>query len=237
MPSIRRIPLAVPWSLRRRLYNWHPGRAQRWRATPGLERLAGDRAALTFDDGPGSDATPQVLDQLEQLGIGATFFVLGAEVRGAPELAQRIVADGHELGLHGFAHPRYDMLDAEQARADLEQGLEAIESATGVRPIWFRPPYGKLSEASHEVCVSLGLKVAYWSAWGLDWEDVGAETIAAETISSLRPGAIVLLHDTARYGRRDSARPTAEALPAIVARGRRLGLSWTSLTEATHAPV
>jgi peptidoglycan-N-acetylglucosamine deacetylase len=234
---MRRIPLAVPWALRRRLYNWHPGRAGRWRATPGLERLSGARAALTFDDGPGADATPRVLDQLGQLGVSATFFVLGAEVRAAPELAQRIAADGHELGLHGFAHPRYDLLNAEEARADLEQGLEAIESATGVRPTWFRPPYGKLSETSHQVCVSLGLKVAYWSAWGLDWEDVGADTIAAETISALRPGAIVLLHDTARYGRRGSARPTADALPAIVAHGRALGLSWTSLTEATHAPA
>lgn len=234
---MRRIPLAVPWALRRRLYNWHPGRAARWRATPGLERLSGERAALTFDDGPGADATPTVLDQLGQLGVGATFFVLGAEVREAPELAQRIVADGHELGLHGFAHPRYDLLSAEEARADLEQGLEAIESATGVRPIWFRPPYGKLSETSHQVCVSLGLKVAYWSAWGLDWEDVGADTIAAETIPALRPGTIVLLHDTARYGRREHAQPTADALPAIVAHGRRLGLEWANLTEATHAPA
>jgi peptidoglycan/xylan/chitin deacetylase (PgdA/CDA1 family) len=229
----RRIPIAVPWVLRRRLYNWHPGRAQRWEELPGLQRVSGDRAVLTFDDGPGPDATPRVLDELGRLGVTATFFVLGAEVRGAPELAQRIVAGGHELGLHGFAHPRYDLLTAEQAREDLEQGLEAIESATGVRSSWFRPPYGKLSAVSHQVCLSMDLKIAYWSAWGLDWEEIGSAAISAEVTSELGSGAIVLLHDTARYGRRPSARATADALPAIVRCGEASGLTWTTISGAS----
>jgi peptidoglycan/xylan/chitin deacetylase (PgdA/CDA1 family) len=232
-PSRRRIPIAVPWFVRRRLYNWHPGRAERWDRFPGLQRVSGDRAVLTFDDGPGPDATPRVLDELERLGVSATFFVLGAEVRAAPELAQRILAAGHELGLHGFEHPRYDLLSEEQARADLEQGLEAIESATGVRPSWFRPPYGKLSEASHQVCLAMNLEIAYWSAWGLDWEEIGSDAISAEVTSELAGGTIVLLHDTARYGRRSSAVATADALAAIVTSGRRAGLSWTTLSGAT----
>lgn len=237
MPVGRRIPIAVPWALRRRLYNWHPSRARRWRALPGLERLAGERVVLTFDDGPGADATPQVLDQLDRLGVAATFFVLGAEVLREPELARRIVADGHELGLHGFAHPRYDLLSAEQARADLEQGLEAIENTTGIRPSWFRPPYGKLSEASHQACVALDLKIVYWSTWGLDWEEIGASAICSEVTTNLTSGAIILLHDTARYGRRLSAQATAQALRPIVTHGERLGLTWTTLTDATHAPI
>ena len=229
----RRIPIAVPWFVRRRLYNWHPGRADRWDSLPGLQRVSGDRAVLTFDDGPGPDATPRVLDELDRLGVGATFFVLGAEVRKAPELAQRILAAGHELGLHGFAHPRYDLLSAEQARADLEQGLEAIESATGVRPSWFRPPYGKLSDASHQVCLAMNLKIAYWSAWGLDWEEIGPDAISAEVTSELAGGTIVLLHDTAHYGRRSSAAATADSLAAIVTSGQRAGLRWTTLSGAT----
>jgi peptidoglycan-N-acetylglucosamine deacetylase len=190
--------------------------------------------ALTFDDGPGPDATPQVLNQLDRLGVAATFFVLGAEVLREPELARRIVADGHELGLHGLAHPRFDLLSAEQARADLEQGLEAIETTTGVRPSWFRPPYGKLADASHQACLALDLEVVYWSTWGLDWEEIDASAIASEVSAKLRAGAVILLHDTARYGRRSSAQATADALPQIVARGQQLGLMWTTLTEAAH---
>jgi peptidoglycan/xylan/chitin deacetylase (PgdA/CDA1 family) len=232
MPFGRRIPIAVPWPVRRRLYNWHPSRARRWQAWPGLERLTGTHAVLTFDDGPGPDATPQVLDQLDRLGVPATFFVLGAEVLREPELARRIVAGGHELGLHGFAHPRFDLLSAEQAQADLEQGLEAIQTTTGVRPSWFRPPYGKLSDASYQACLELDLKVVYWSTWGLDWEEIGASAICGEVSSNLSAGAVILLHDTARYGRRALAKATADALPQIVAQGKQLGLTWTTLTEA-----
>jgi len=231
------MPNAVPWLVRRRLYNWHPGRARRWTSLPGVERVPGDRAALTFDDGPGADATPRVLDELERLGVAATFFVLGAEVRRAPQLAHRILAGGHELGVHGFAHPRYDLLSAEQAREDLEQGLEAIESVTGVRPAWFRPPYGKLSQAAHRICLSLDLRIAYWSAWGLDWEAIRSRAISSEVISGLTRGAIVLLHDTASYGRRASAQPTADALGPIVAHGRQAGLTWMTLSEAANAPA
>jgi peptidoglycan-N-acetylglucosamine deacetylase len=191
---------------------------------------------LTFDDGPGPNATPRVLEELDQLGVRATFFVLGAEVRRAPELARRIVAGGHELGLHGFGHPPYDKLSVAQARGDLEQGLDAIETAAGVRPRWFRPPYGRLSAASHELCLSLNLKVVYWSSWGLDWEEIGPDAIYTEVASNLTAGAIVLLHDTARYGRRSSAKPTADALQAIVDHGRQLGLTWTTLSGAPDAP-
>jgi len=232
-PPRRDIPLAVPWSIRKQLYTWHPGRARRWRTLPGLQRITGDGAVLTFDDGPDPDATPLVLDQLDRLDVRATFFVLGAEVSRAPELARRIIADGHELGLHGFAHPPYNKLTAAQAQADLEQGLEAIETATGFRPSWFRPPYGKLSAVSHQVCLSMNLRVVYWSAWGLDWEDIGPNAICNEVVSGLSPGAIVLLHDSARYGRRSSAKSTVDALGTIVNHGRQLGLTWTTLSLAT----
>ena len=186
---------------------------------------------LTFDDGPGADATPRVLEELQRVQAPATFFLLGAEVRRRPELARQIVAGGHELGLHGFSHPRYDKITPEEAYRDLEQGLEAIEAATGIRPRWFRPPYGRLSSDSHQICRTLKLDVAYWSSWGLDWEEASANAIFEEVASDLRPGAIVLLHDTARYGRRASAEPTARALPAIVNHARQKGLEWVTLSE------
>lgn len=230
-PSKHRIPGFLPSSLRKRLSSWHPGRDRRWRGLPGVQRVAGERAVLTFDDGPGLDATPHVLDELQRVEAPATFFLLGVEVRRRPELARQILAGGHELGLHGFSHPRYDKITPEEAHRDLERGLEAIEAATGVRPRWFRPPFGRLSADSHQICRSLKLDIAYWSNWGLDWEEVSADAISAEVTSDIRPGAIVLLHDTARYGRRASAEPTASALPAIVDYARRQGLEWVTLSE------
>ena len=72
----------------------------------------------------------------------------------------------------------------------------------------------------------------YWSAWGLDWEDVGADRIADVACSQLREGGILLLHDSARYGRRSSARETARAIPHISARSADSGLALVSLGEA-----
>lgn len=229
--SRHRIPGFIPSSLRKQLSTWHPGRDRRWRRLPGIQHIAGERVALTFDDGPSVDATPRVLDELQRVGAPATFFLLGAEVRLRPELARQILTDGHELGLHGFAHPRYDKITPEEAHRDLEQGLEALEAATGVRPRWFRPPFGRLSADSHGICRSLKLDIAYWSSWGLDWEQVSTDAIFDEVASNLRRGAIVLLHDTARYGRRASAEPTAGALPAIVDYARQKGLQWVTLSE------
>jgi peptidoglycan/xylan/chitin deacetylase (PgdA/CDA1 family) len=78
----------------------------------------------------------------------------------------------------------------------------------------------------------LGLKIAYWSSWGLDWEEAGAGEIEQAVRSGMKRGAVVLLHDTARYGRRRNAAPTAHAVDAIVADGRHRGWSWRTLSDA-----
>ena len=74
-----------------------------------------------------------------------------------------------------------------------------------------------MSTASTSACQELGLTPVYWSAWGLDWEDVEADRIADVASSQLDDGGILLLHDSARYGRRPSAMATARAIPAISA--------------------
>jgi peptidoglycan/xylan/chitin deacetylase (PgdA/CDA1 family) len=112
--------------------------------------------------------------------------------------------------------------------------LSAIEQTTHRRPRWFRPPYGRMSESSQQTCRDLGLRVAYWSAWGLDWEEVSAQAIVKEVQSSLSSGGVVLLHDTAVYGRRVTARATAAAIGPIVDYGREQGLSWRTLTDAAN---
>lgn len=222
----------LPPRLRKRLYSWHPTRARRWRRLPGLERLSGSDLALTFDDGPGPDATPAILSQLDQLGVRATFFLLGQEVIREPEIARKIAAAGHEIGLHGHSHLRLDKVSPRTALRDLRDGLHATIEVTGQRPRWFRPPYGRLSEASLALALALDLRVAYWSSWGLDWEEATAAQIEAEVCSGLDAGAIVLLHDTPKFGRRTSATSTALALQAIVERGRSQHLSWKKLSEA-----
>jgi peptidoglycan-N-acetylglucosamine deacetylase len=201
-----------------------------------MERVsARGQAVLTFDDGPDLDATPAVLDALDKAGAQATFFVVGDQVLRNGSLTQEISNRGHEVALHGYDHHRHDKLEPAQSRADVIQGFEAIEQATGLRCSWYRPPFGRMTAAAAEACEELGMKIVYWSAWGLDWESVSAGRIAEVVGGDLNDGAILLLHDSARYGRRSSALPTAQAIPLIADQAAARGISLVSLDTATAA--
>jgi peptidoglycan/xylan/chitin deacetylase (PgdA/CDA1 family) len=200
-----------------------------WRRFPGLERFepGEGRWALTFDDGPDPDATPAVLDALDASGAKATFFLVGEQLLGHHELGGEVARRGHAVGLHGFHHEEHDRLP--DVADDLRRGLDAVESATGTRPKIFRPPYGRPSEATAAACRDLGLELVYWSGWGMDWEPIPGERIADLVVRDLADGVVVVLHDSARYSYRDSAFPTAEALPPILEAATGRGLSPVAL--------
>lgn len=224
----------VPRAARERLYEWHPGRNRRWRRCEGVERVQpGGRAVVTLDDGPDRDATPAVLDALDAASAKATFFMLATQTRNHAEIAHEVARRGHEIGLHGFDHHRHDRISSTESRDDVVRGFEAIEDAMGVRCRWYRPPYGRMSDASAQACQELGMTPVYWSAWGLDWESLGADRIAEVASDQLDDGGILLLHDSARYGRRSSAMPTAQAIPLIAERVARRGIELVSLAQAT----
>jgi peptidoglycan-N-acetylglucosamine deacetylase len=192
---------------------------------------------LTFDDGPdpSPDATPAVLDKLDEIGAKATFFVVGEQIDGAPGLVAEILGRGHEVGVHGQRHFRHDRVPAAESVADVEAGYEALADLLAAPPRFYRPPYGKLSPEGASACEGLGLEVAYWSTWGLDWEPLSGDRIARRVNRDLDSGAIVLLHDSARYATRPSAIETVRALDAIAARGAELNLDFLTLSEASGA--
>jgi peptidoglycan/xylan/chitin deacetylase (PgdA/CDA1 family) len=216
----------IPKRVRLSLYEMSPSRKRLWRQFPALERLPGrpSQAAITFDDGPG-EMTSELLAGLAEHDLKATFFFLGEQARRRPGVARDVVAAGHEVGLHGSEHLRHDLIAPEHSAEDIRRGLAEVEDASGMRPRWYRPPFGKFSDASFRVCAELGLKPAYWSTWGYDWEPVGARTIVRRVCRGLDPGAVVLLHDSALYAQRPSARATLEAMPllATALSERRLG--------------
>jgi peptidoglycan/xylan/chitin deacetylase (PgdA/CDA1 family) len=100
-------------------------------------------------------------------------------------------------------------------RDDIRRAKAAIQDAIGVNPALQRPPYGRFTVESHAACIAAGVEPVYWSAWGLDWEAISAERIADLVIGDLEDGAIVVLHDSPRYGHRPNAAITADALPLI----------------------
>jgi peptidoglycan/xylan/chitin deacetylase (PgdA/CDA1 family) len=225
----------IPQSAREQLYEWHPGRDRRWRRHAGVQCVqASSQAVLTLDDGPDEDATPAVLDALDAVSARATFFMLGSQLPTHVEIAREAVRRGHEVGLHGFEHHRHDRLTAAGSHEDTVRGYEAIGNALGVSCRWYRPPYGRMASGSATACGELGMTPVYWSAWGHDWEDVDARRIADVALSQLDDGAILLLHDSARHGRRPSARPTAEAIPLVAEWAADRDIALVTLGEATE---
>jgi peptidoglycan-N-acetylglucosamine deacetylase len=192
----------------------HREMLQLWADLPGLERLESG-VAFTFDDGPDPDGTPPLLDALDAAAIKATFFLVGEQVEAHPELARAIADGGHAIQAHCFDHqPHRELADP---AADLAATRDAIRAATSVEVTHQRPPYGRFTPASHDACREAGLEPVYWSAWGEDWEDIGPDRIADIAIRDLSDGAVILLHDSARYAHRPSARATAAAIPLIAA--------------------
>jgi peptidoglycan/xylan/chitin deacetylase (PgdA/CDA1 family) len=182
-----------------------------------------DLVALTFDDGPDPELTPAVLDALAEAGATATFFVVGENVRRAPELARRAVAEGHALGVHTEHHRHAWTLGPAALRAEMERGLEAVVSATGRQPLWFRPPWGSFNARSRAEARRLGLRTALWSCDAWDWvPGATAAGILGNVAAGLGDGAIIDLHDGGRT--RAGCRAMVEALPAILRAARARGL-------------
>lgn len=155
---------------------------------------------LTYDDGPDPVFTPQVLDALAASGDRATFFVLVERAEKYPDLIRRIIAEGHEVALHGIDHTRLSSMPIKQAVALIREGKARLERVCGRRVTLFRPTYGAQTVGQFLASRALGLDVVVWSAWARDWDGSAAEVIAERALGALHHGGIVLLHDASGDG-------------------------------------
>jgi peptidoglycan/xylan/chitin deacetylase (PgdA/CDA1 family) len=165
---------------------------------PFVCRGVGDRrrVALTFDDGPDAQSTPALLDLLRRENVAAAFFCIGKRVVAHPELAARIVREGHLLENHSYHHSNgTNFLSTGRLNEELAQAQKAAQSASGIAPRLYRPPVGLSNPRTFRVAHALGMKVVGWTAGGLDTVLKEPERVVARVLKRLRPGAIVLLHD------------------------------------------
>lgn len=166
---------------------------------PILTRLP-DRAngvVLTFDDGPSPETTPQILDILGAANVRAAFFVLGEAVDRRPDLLRRIAAEGHQVAVHGCRHRPFVLLSPGQIRAEVDGTRAAIARACPglIVTHWVRPPHGFKSPALIWTAWRAGWRLAAWSLDGRDYRETDPARVAETVLTSLRPGAVVLLHD------------------------------------------
>lgn len=162
------------------------------RSTTGSHEVA-----LTFDDGPDPQYTPQTLALLRQYQVRATFCLVGVNVQQYPDLVRAIAADGHTLCNHSWSH---DLSLGRKSRAEIEADLvrtnEAIRQAVpGARIAYFRQPGGNWTPRVVSVAHELGMTPLHWAVDPQDWRRPGAGSISATVTGATSSGAIVLLHD------------------------------------------
>ncbi len=193
-----------------------------------IDQLGGGskKIALSFDDGPDSQNTPQILDVLKQKRAMATFFVVGSAANDSLGLLKREYDEGHEIGNHTYTHPNMDEISHPQLQVELNLTERLFESTLGIKTLLFRPPYGidHQPETASEVASlpmpqSMGYLLVGARIDPHDWGEPGgippapAKVIAQRVIEQAKQGVgnIVLLHDGG-----GDRKNTIQALPLII---------------------
>ncbi len=153
--------------------------------------------ALTFDDGPSPESTPYLLDLLHRHGLKATFFVIGKKAEQYPHLIDNILEQGHTIGNHSWRHDYLLMFRSPgMLRTDLQK-TQVLLAGHGVRPLTFRPPVGITGPRLAPVLAALGMYTVNFSCRAFDRGNRRVKQLAECMLTRIRPGDILLLHDTA----------------------------------------
>jgi len=161
--------------------------------------------ALTFDDGPHPEGTRRILELLQEHGVKATFFVWGERASRHQEVVHDVLASGHLVQPHCWAHNSHWRLDPEAIRADIDKVMALLHDLGAPSPVLWRPPYGQLlSVATRAIAAERGLELAGWTINPQDYEGTDATTMyhyVAEQIAGDDFHAVVLMHDGHREPR------------------------------------
>jgi len=184
----------------------------------------GPYIALTFDDGPNATLTPKLLDLLAAHHFKATFFVVGQNAMDHPEILQRAVREGHEIGNHSWTHPNLGKMSDEAVRRELQKTDDAIVNAIGKHPTLMRPPYGSITARQKRwIHDDFGYRIIIWDVDPLDWKRPGPTVVCNRILKETHPGSIVLAHDIHP--------PTIEAMPATFDQLDRKGFKSVTVSE------
>ncbi|GLW70804.1 polysaccharide deacetylase [Kitasatospora phosalacinea] len=173
--------------------------------------------ALTFDDGPHPDSTPELLDALTAAGHRATFFLCGAQAERHPDLVRALDRAGMAIANHSWSHPSLPGMPLPAVHDEIHRTNRVLTELTGRPPVLFRPPYGATDPTVARVAAEAGLTETLWDVDPRDWDGTAPAEIVA-VLATARPGDTVLLHD---HGNRNTVTALPAVLAALTARGLR----------------
>jgi len=177
---------------------------------------------LTFDDGPTPLITNHTLDILKKHNIKATFFCLGKQVEKNPEIFKKIIDEGHAVGNHSYSHLKGWTTKNEQYLEDVRKGEAIIKSNL------FRPPYGKIKRSQVNL-LNPQTKIILWDVLPGDFSPKNnVEKIVSNTVNSIEPGSIIVLHDNNKCGNK-----MLQALPFIIDKLKEKKYKFSAITKQT----
>jgi len=155
--------------------------------------------AISFDDGPDAQNTPQILHLLKTNNAGAAFFCIGNKIAGNEAILKQAIADGHIIGNHTFSHHYwFDMFNSKKMLTDMQQMDAATNKATGKTPKLFRPPYGVTNPNLKKAIINGNYTPVGWSVRSFDTVITDEKRLLNKMISKVKPGAVFLFHDTSK---------------------------------------
>lgn len=156
--------------------------------------------ALTFDDGPDPELSPAIVKILDKYDIKAAFFCIGRKMDENPEMIRILDKKGHIIGNHSYGHSRYfDFMQRYFMKKDILKTSESLKIIIEKKPLFFRPPYGVTNPALMRALKKLNFHVIGWSLRSLDTSSENAAETLCKMKQKLRPGDIILLHDTTPF--------------------------------------
>ena len=150
-------------------------------------------AALTFDDGPRRDTTERLLDGLKERGASATFFLIGQQVAGNEDLVRRMRDEGHQVGNHSWSHVKLQGQPDSVVLKEIGDTDALLKKVLGEGCYWVRPPYGLLDERQKAL---FSVPLVHWMVDPEDWKLRNADADVKAVLSAVRPGDIILMHDS-----------------------------------------
>ncbi|MDO0878726.1 polysaccharide deacetylase family protein [Anoxybacillus gonensis] len=194
-----------------------------------VQKKVKNGVALTFDDGPDPVYTPQLLDLLKKYNVKATFFVVGWKAKKYPHLIKRMYEEGHTIGLHHYYHTSNWFLPPFVTEWELERSARVIEHMTGVRPVYYRPPWGHLNIWT--VLMQKKYKIVMWTYILGDWKaSMSVERLYERLTNSIKDGAIIVLHDSGSTIGADQHAP-ANMLRALEQLLQHSSVQWVKVNE------
>lgn len=179
---------------------------------------------LTFDCGYENGCTNEILDVLKEKEVPAAFFVTLPYLKSAPEVASRMILEGHVVGNHSDTHPNFSTISRTEMAKEIENVDNYLRTHFGYSSNYFRFPQGAYSESALDLVNNAGYKSVFWSSAYADWDvnNLKGKQYAFDTVTSrLHPGCVLLLHAVSQ--------DNADALGDIIDYAREQGYSFQQL--------